>query len=48
MLRTLLHRPGPIALDIGQQSIKMLQLDAVGKAVSAVAAALGISGYKRG
>jgi type IV pilus assembly protein PilM len=39
MLRTLLHRPGPIALDIGQDGIRMLQLEAVGKAMSAVAAA---------
>jgi type IV pilus assembly protein PilM len=33
------HRPGPIGLDIGCDCIKMLQLDTVGKAVSAVAAA---------
>jgi type IV pilus assembly protein PilM len=39
MLRALLHRPGPIALDIGHDGIRLLQLEAVGKAVSAVAAA---------
>lgn len=39
MLRTLTHRPGPIGLDIGQHGIKMLQLDTVGKAISAVGAA---------
>ena len=39
LLNQLTHRPGPIALDIGLDSVKLLQLDTVGKAIHAVAAA---------
>lgn len=39
MLSSWLHRAGPIALDIGRDGVRMLQLEAVGKAMSAVAAA---------
>ena len=39
MLKWWTHRPGPIGLDIGHDGIKMLQLDSIGKAVSAVAGA---------
>ncbi len=39
MLRSLMHKTPPIGLDIGIDGIRMLQLDAIGKAVSAVAAA---------
>ena len=39
MLRALTYKPSPIGLDIGYDSIKMLQLDAVGKAITVVAAA---------
>jgi len=39
MIGSLIRKPTPIGLDIGRHSIKMLQFESVGQAISAVAAA---------